>query len=66
MQENKEEPILIGIDEACKIMNIGRNTMLKICKIKGFPSLIFPHKILIDRRALPDWLRKNYGIYKNN
>ena len=58
------EPILIGIDKAVAYTGIGRNTLLKLSKIKGFPALIFPHKILIDKSALSDWISKNYGIYK--
>lgn len=59
-----QEPILITVEEACKLMNIGRNTMLKLVKIKGFPVLIFPHKILIDKKELPNWISKNYGRFK--
>ena len=60
-----EEPILITIQQACEYTNIGRNTMLKFAKMKGFPALIFPRKILIDKSMLPIWLRQNYGKYKN-
>ncbi len=59
-----DEPILISVSEACKYTNIGRNTMLKLVKMKGFPALIFAHKILIDKNQLPIWFSKNYGKYK--
>lgn len=62
---NSEEPLLINIKEACKLMNLGRNTMLKLVKLKGFPALILPRKILIDKNQLPIWISKNYGKYKN-
>ncbi len=61
---NNEEVLLITVTEACKIMNLGRNTMLKLVKMKGFPALVFPHKILIDKLQLPTWISKNYGKYK--
>lgn len=61
----EEGPILIGVEEACKYTNIGRNTMLKLVKTKGFPALIFPRKILIDKKMLPIWLQQNYGKFKN-
>ena len=61
----REEPILISIEQACKYTSIGRNTMLKLVKMRGFPALVFPHKILIDKTMLPMWLRQNYGRYKN-
>lgn len=42
---NKEEtPMLIGIKEATKIVGIGRNKLLDLVKIKGFPALIFPRQ----------------------
>lgn len=62
---DKQEPILIGIKEAVKYTGIGRNTLLKLVKIKGFPALIFPHKILIDKNQLSTWISKNYGTFKN-
>ncbi len=60
----KSEPFLITVEEACKLTNIGRNTMLKFVKMKGFPAIILPHKILIDKSMLPVWISKNYGYYK--
>lgn len=60
---SKEKTCYIKIPEACKYTNIGRNTMLKLVKMKGFPALIFPRKILIDKEQLPIWLSKNYGRY---
>jgi hypothetical protein len=64
MQNENEGPILITINECAKILNIGRNQMLKLAKIKGFPALIFPHKILIDKQQVPNWIAKNYGQFK--
>ena len=65
-EENaSDEPLLITINEACKILNIGRIKLLELSRLKGFPALIFPHKILIDKNQLPIWLSKNYGNYKN-
>ncbi len=63
--DNQEQPILITVQEACKLMNIGRNRMLDLVKMKGFPALIFPHKVLIDKNQLPIWISKNYGTFKN-
>ena len=64
MEEENVEPILIGVKEACKLMGVGRNTMLKFVKMKGFPALILSHKILIDKNSLPMWVAKNYGRFK--
>lgn len=59
------QPILITVDEACKLLNMGANTVRKLVKTKGFPALIFPHKILIDKNQLSTWVAKNYGTYRN-
>jgi len=58
-----DETLLITVKEACKLMNIGRNTMLEIIKVKGFPALILPGKILIDKKQLPIWIARNYGKF---
>ena len=62
--KNDEVKMFISIKEAVKVTGIGRNTMLKLAKMRGFPAIITPHKICIDRKELPIWLRKNYGRYK--
>lgn len=59
------EKILISVEEACEITNIGRNRMLKLSKTKGFPAIIFKRKILIDRGELPNWVRRNYGQWSD-
>lgn len=64
-ETSNDESLLITVKEACNLTKIGRNRLLKFAKQRGFPALIFPHKILIDKNQLPIWLQKNYGIYKN-
>ncbi len=64
-EKNDDEPLLISIKEAVKLTGIGRNRLLKFVQQPGFPALRFPHKILIDKKGLPNWLSKNYGIYKD-
>lgn len=66
-----DEPLLIKVDEACKLMNIGKNKMYQLVNTKGFPAIIFLSKnrkktqILIDKNQLPLWISKNYGTYIN-
>ena len=64
LPEINEEQMRISVKEAVKITGIGRNTMLELAKLKGFPAIIKPKKIWIDKEELPVWLRKNYGRYK--
>lgn len=59
------KPILITVKEASKLLNMGEKTVRKLAKMKGFPAIIQPHKILIDVNQLPTWISKNYGTFKN-
>lgn len=62
MQENNER-IGISIDEAAKLLNVGRNLMLELVKMDGFPAIRLKRKIIIDKEALPKWFSNNYGKY---
>lgn len=56
-EEEKIEPILIGIKEACKLTGIGRNTMLDLVKMDNFPAVKFKKKkISINRQQLIEWV----------
>jgi len=58
-----EEKISITINEAAKLLGVGRNTMLEFAKMDGFPAIRLKRKILIDKQALPIWFSNNYGKY---
>lgn len=60
--ENNER-IGISIDEAAKMLNVGRNLMLEIAKIDGFPAIRLKRKIIINKKELPQWFANNYGKY---
>lgn len=53
----------ITVDEARKMLGIGRNLMLKLVKVNGFPAIRFKRKIIIDGSKLQEWFNKNYGRY---
>ena len=57
------EKLTISVDEAAKLLGIGRNLMLEFVKMEGFPAIRLKRKIIIDKEALPLWLSKNYGKY---
>ena len=61
----EDKPILISVKETSKLLNMSEKTVRKFTKIKGFPMIKLPHKILIDRNQLPTWISKNYGTFKN-
>lgn len=61
--QNDNERIGISIDEAAKLLNVGRNLMLELVKMDGFPAIRLKRKIIIDKEALPKWFSNNYGKY---
>lgn len=63
--QNQNEIIKFGItvDEARKQLGIGRNLMLKLVKLEGFPAIRFKRKIIINGNRLQDWFDQNYGKY---
>ena len=60
-KEIEAERIGITVDEARKMLGIGKNLMLELVKLKGFPAIRFKRKIIIDKEKLPIWFSKNYG-----
>ena len=63
MPEEKNEKLLITIDEARQLLGIGRNLMLELVKVRGFPTIKFKRKILINKALLQEWLNNNNGKY---
>ena len=63
--QNQNEIIKFGItvDEARKQLGIGRNLMLKLVKLEGFPAIRFKRKIIINGNKLQGWFDQNYGKY---
>ena len=53
----------ISVDEARKQLGIGRNLMLKLVTVPGFPAIRFKRKIIINETKLQEWFDQNYGTY---
>lgn len=60
---SKNDKLTITVDEAAKMLGVGRNTMLEFVKMDGFPAIRLKRKILIDKEALPRWFSNSYGKY---
>lgn len=60
---NINSKITITVNEAAKLLGVGRNTMLEFTKMNNFPAIRLKRKILIDKQELPIWFSKNYGKY---
>ena len=64
MATNEENTKLgLTVDEAREMLGIGRNLMLKLVKVKGFPAVRFKRKIIINKELLPKWFEENWGEY---
>lgn len=62
-KESQNECLGISVEEAAKLLGVGRNTMLEFVKMDGFPAIRLKRKIIIDKNALPIWFSNNYGKY---
>ena len=62
-KESQNECLGISVEEAAKLLGVGRNTMLDFVKMDGFPAIRLKRKIIIDKNALPIWFSNNYGRY---
>lgn len=62
---NNDNKIGITVAEAAKLLGIGKNLMLKLVTVEGFPAVRFKRKIIINKSKLQDWFDKNYGTYGN-
>ena len=57
------DKLTITVDEAAKMLGVGRNTMLEFVKMDGFPAIRLKRKIIIDKEALPKWFANSYRKY---
>ena len=57
----KEEKLTITVQEAARLLGIGRNIMLELVTLPDFPAIRFKRKILINKAQLQNWLDNNSG-----
>lgn len=63
MEVKNDKQLGITIDEGRKMLGIGRNLMLELVKVEGFPAVRFKRKIIINKELLPKWFNENCGQY---
>lgn len=61
----KEEKLTITVQEAARLLGIGRNIMLELVTLPDFPAIRFKRKILINKAQLQNWLDNNIGKFGN-
>lgn len=62
---NNDNKLGISINEAAYLLGIGRNLMLKLVTVPGFPAIKFKKKIIINKNKLQQWFDENSGVYGN-
>ena len=60
---NESDKLGLTVDEAAKLLGIGKNLMLKLVTVEGFPAIRFKRKIIINKLQL--WFDQNAGTYGN-
>lgn len=65
MPMSEHDKIGISVDEAAKLLGIGKNLMLKLVTVEGFPAIRFKRKIIINKNKLQQWFDENTGVYGN-
>lgn len=67
MEKIEQEKITLTVDEAAKMMGVGKNFMLELVKMDGFPAIKFERKILINKEQFIKWFNNltanNPNIY---
>ena len=56
-----EEIKMYTIEDIQKIFKCGSSQAYKISKINGFPSIKMGGRILVEKRALEQWIEKSKG-----
>ena len=54
-REITDDKLTITVDEAAKMINVGKNLMLELVKNDGFPAVRFERKIIINKRQFIQW-----------
>jgi len=60
-----EDKLGLTVDEAAKMLGIGKNLMLKLVTVPGFPAIRFKRKIIINKNKLQQLFDENAGSYGN-
>lgn len=50
-----DEKLTITVEEAAKMLGIGKNMMLDVVKAEGFPAIKFNRKIIINKKQFIRW-----------
>jgi excisionase family DNA binding protein len=60
--ESAIQPILVTVEEAAKLLSLGRTTMYQLIDKEDVPVHRFKSSIRINPEELEQWLKKRDGI----
>ena len=55
------DPVIYTVADVKKILKCGLKQAYEIANTKGFPAIRLGKKIIIEKKALEEWLNKNRG-----
>ena len=61
MTDNDSAPLLITIEQAAKLLNIGRGLCYQLVQENRLPHLRLGRRLLISRQALEQWVAYEVG-----
>lgn len=59
--EFNELPYGLTVEEAQKILRVGRTKIYELCRTDGFPTLRIGNRIVIPRDELFAWMKSQMG-----
>lgn len=58
-----DDPLLLTVSEAAKLLNIGRNTCYELARRREIPVICLGQRsVRIPRHALEDWIRRQVRL----
>lgn len=61
LEEEKNERLMLSIDQAAEILGIGISLMYQLSRTDGFPVTKIGRRSLISKKALEEWIDKKSG-----
>ncbi len=53
--------LTLTVEDAAKVLGLGRTTMYELARTKGFPVVTVGRRKLISRQGLERWIQENEG-----
>lgn len=61
LEEEKNERLMLSIDQTAEILGISQSLMYRLSRTEGFPVTKIGRRSLISKKALEQWIDKTAG-----